>query len=608
MSKALMIVVLLCSTTVLWSQVPSLILQGHTSEPGIQKRNGHRLQLDLSVLEALKRDALDGVSINLKGQEHTFYGRYTEEQNGLTIWQGRALDGDLILTIGDDHLYGRCGVGDATFILQPAGSKGSVEIFERDPALELPSPNCGVPIPVNDDLRAWSKAREEPLSRLDVMIFYHSELVTLYGDTLMTRLQHFVSLTNAAFNASGVEAYVNLVHVEARDFADETVIPTLEALQQNEDVFAGSEDLRTTYGADQVTYIRPRVADACGAGYILPGAFPTHAYSVVEVQDGPGPYCSEYSFAHELGHNLGAAHDINNVDNEGRDPFSHGYQEPEGQFRTIMAYVNGCQGDCPRIGHFSNPDVAHEGLPTGTAEANNVETFRTSVGEMANFRDATQCAPPIVVAQGESMTVCEGDSALFQVQAGGTDLSYQWYFEGFPIHGQTQPELVIDGVGSSVQGTFHCVVTGACGNVSTTPVRLELAPPLSVLSQPVSTELCLHDRLELSFTSTGFDLRYQWFKDGTPLESAQGPSLIVEDVGLAETGVYECVVSDACGDEISSESVAVTVNDYACTYYQTLPAGYEAWQGGQDVFMCDVPRPGILTYVAFVSNLNACPE
>ena len=135
-----------------------------------------------------------------------------------------------------------------------------------------------------------------------------------------------------------------------------------------------TQDPNQQYGADAVS-LWVSDMDACGIGCLNKSAseFRNRAFSVVSLDCATGVY----SFAHELGHNLGATHDPDNSEpGEGIFPYSHGYQDPDGEFRTIMAYKKGCPGKCPRINLWSNPDRSYNGKPLGIRDrANNAETL-----------------------------------------------------------------------------------------------------------------------------------------------------------------------------------------------------------------------------------------
>src|SRR6185503_8716646 len=99
------------------------------------------------------------------------------------------------------------------------------------------------------------------------------------------------------------------------------------------------------------------------------------------------------SFAHELGHNMGAQHDlyVTSLDS-GLFEYSHGFVDLTGRFRTIMAYPTQCADagfSCTRIAAFSTPNRTFNGRPIGNAStADNARTLAESAQTVANFRQA----------------------------------------------------------------------------------------------------------------------------------------------------------------------------------------------------------------------------
>jgi peptidyl-Asp metalloendopeptidase len=101
---------------------------------------------------------------------------------------------------------------------------------------------------------------------------------------------------------------------------------------------------RTSLGADQVTMIASYASTCCTAGIGYIGASYSSAFTVVKASA-----FNQYTFTHELGHNIGLNH-------------SDGYVNSSGGFRTIMAY-----GSYPRIRRFSNPNLTYNGYRTGSS-------------------------------------------------------------------------------------------------------------------------------------------------------------------------------------------------------------------------------------------------
>lgn len=96
-----------------------------------------------------------------------------------------------------------------------------------------------------------------------------------------------------------------------------------------------------------------------------------------------------YSFGHELGHLIGARHDVAMDPDASPYPYGHGYGYPAnvGAFRTVMGYA--CDGTpCnPRVPYWSNPSVLYNGRPTGNATtAYNARVWNERAAEVAAFR------------------------------------------------------------------------------------------------------------------------------------------------------------------------------------------------------------------------------
>jgi len=227
-------------------------------------------------------------------------------------------------------------------------------------------------------------------TRIDVLVVYTPGMETRYGgvDQVQTRIQNLVALANQAYIDSGVDISLRLVGVVKIDGSDNSSnIDTLNAITNGGAPYNNVAWLRNAYGADLVSLIRPfsmAQGGLCGISWVggSNGAsialYRDQGYSVVSDGRDGGYFCSAYTFAHELGHNMGNVHDRATVAQQdgshGAYPYSFGYGLT-GQFGTIMSYVD------PEVGKFSNPDRLCRGQAAcGIAEtdaANSADNARS---------------------------------------------------------------------------------------------------------------------------------------------------------------------------------------------------------------------------------------
>lgn len=229
---------------------------------------------------------------------------------------------------------------------------------------------------------------------VDVLVVYTPLARSAAGGTAaMNALINLGVLeTNDAYYNSGVHQHIDLVYKGEVDYEETGFIDEgLQRLTDKRDGFMDEvHDLRGIYGADLVSLV---ISDTsyCGIGWtlILPGVpvWNDYSFNVVRVDCFTGP---DWSFAHELGHNMGCFHDRDNVDPEAHepvDPWAYGHRfwgDSGEQWRTIMAYAPGT-----RIQHFSNPHATYDGQPTGVYEGREGEAFnaRTINRTLTTIRD-----------------------------------------------------------------------------------------------------------------------------------------------------------------------------------------------------------------------------
>lgn len=389
---------------------PSLLLDingKQTTAMDLPAGSSTAFALNFNLLKQLRQEKIAELSLPVGGSIVLFKLKKQYIRDQTVTWQGSDESGNIhmVFTMGKNHLYGRVVRGSDVFIYTPDPLTGNIMVKQLDPQNEVELDNDSPPVPderlpmqapapAADDVVAAADADDG--SRIDVMVLYTNGMAAAHpGNAINTRIQYLVDQANESFDNSNINTHFNLVHTQEVIYPDDSPGDMDEALHDltyNNGVFTGVEALRTTYGADQVVLLRRFVDEGCGYAWVLKSASPRNAYAVVHdgsKTDGSGSYCTDLTYVHEIGHNLGCAHDRANAGSGGRYSYSYGYQQPQETFRTVMAYD--CAGGCPRVSHFSNPDVLYNGQPTGIDQtaadsADNARTINQTRFEMAAYR------------------------------------------------------------------------------------------------------------------------------------------------------------------------------------------------------------------------------
>jgi hypothetical protein len=302
------------------------------------------------------------------------FERFDPNRDGVT-WVGH-VDGIPLSTVtlvyGNGLLTGSIVMPSGMFTIRPAPEElrrlnplGSrqvhivTEIRQEGFLPEAPPIEVEIPGP------AITTAAETPMTdtaeSIDIMVVYTARAQTRAGGAtgIVNLINLAVSETNTSYSNSGVQQRLRLVHQQLVDYVEPNEFSTaLNALRAGTGALNPVPALRNTSGADVVMLlVDPPAPDACGIAFIMTSvnaAFAPNAFSVTDTD-----CIGQYTFAHELGHNMGARHDWY-VDT-GTTPFSyaHGFVNPNlGQrWRTIMAYPDHCQSmgfACTRLLRWAN--------------------------------------------------------------------------------------------------------------------------------------------------------------------------------------------------------------------------------------------------------------
>ncbi len=202
---------------------------------------------------------------------------------------------------------------------------------------------------------------------IDVMVVYTDVARNAAGGTNAIRAESRLAIesTNQGYARSGISARQRLVwngevaYNESGSFNDH-----LDRITANNDgFFDWINTTKDTVNADLCAMF----VDDTSSGGLAWCVVSTnqYAYSITRWDIA----AAAFVHAHETGHNLGCAHDPDNVDCSPASSYGlgHRFNGSDGvQYRTIMSYAPGT-----RINNFSNPNVNFLGTPTGLSTRHN---------------------------------------------------------------------------------------------------------------------------------------------------------------------------------------------------------------------------------------------
>jgi len=401
--------------------------------------------------------APNGQPIRLK------YERHIEHPDGNWTWIGRVPGTkpgvEAILTFGEKAVFGTIPYGEEE-PLRLTTASGRVWLMETDRTAIARLDNAATRprkpdyrLPPKFDRAATSgtqsvgaaqtqAATATAANTVDVLIGYTNGFATRLGgqSQAVTRLTYLVDVTNQAYVNSQVDAQVRLVRTMQVSYPDatnnETALYELSGVQCTTEPdsslnctyigppasLAPLYAARDQYGADLVSLVRnfnEPENEGCGIAWLIGGgqtnidsSAADAGMSVVSDSNGTGGagsfpdngrVCRDETLAHELGHNMGEAHDVDTADGDdnvlqpneyGRYVYSFGYKTGAGtgNFYTVMAY-----GESGQFGYrvFSNPNITYcGGYACGVAnQADDARSLRLTIPIIATFRPTA--APPV---------------------------------------------------------------------------------------------------------------------------------------------------------------------------------------------------------------------
>ncbi len=324
---------------------------------------------------------------------------FEERGHGNLTWRGR-VEGEpkssATLTLKKGWVFGRIQCGGKVYEIKSRRG-GKVVIEELDTGS---FPECGGGVELlpeaTDEIQDSGISAFSSLTpagdasvEIDLLSVYTPQAKSAAGGAsqIEAHIQAAVDAANTVFINSAMNVRFRLVHT-AEFSQDDSGDIGIDLNNMRTDATVAA--LRNQYGADMVSLLTEDGGDSCGKGYTQrnpSSGFKAYAFQVTDMDCAVG----NLSFAHEHGHNMGMEHnpeDSSAGPKGTKDPsYSHSFGHYfNGRYRTVMSYSRQCADGCPRVPHFSNPEITYDGLRSGVVyRRNNARTGDLTGPLVASF-------------------------------------------------------------------------------------------------------------------------------------------------------------------------------------------------------------------------------
>ena len=243
---------------------PSLLMDGRRTAGQAADDLSHVYTLNLDILQQLRAGKVIDLSWPVADAMMLITQKKQQIRDEVVTWIGEDASGqaELLLSLGSDHLFGSLTIGPLSYTYTPDAGTGNIRVKLLDPAFEFKTENDGIPVPAGslpEPQSLYRASEADDGSRIDVMVYYTNGMAAAHpGSQIQTRIQYLIDQGNTSFRNSQINTQFNLVHSQEVVYPDDSpgdMNEALDDLTDNQGVFQGTEELRTTHGADQVVQL-----------------------------------------------------------------------------------------------------------------------------------------------------------------------------------------------------------------------------------------------------------------------------------------------------------------------------------------------------------------
>ncbi|MGD1030700.1 MAG: immunoglobulin domain-containing protein [Opitutaceae bacterium] len=217
---------------------------------------------------------------------------------------------------------------------------------------------------------------------------------------------------------------------------------------------------------------------------------------------------------------------------------------------------------------------------------------------------AQNYVPPFIVSQPASLTVPYGTWTELSVQATGSSLAYQWYFNGSIIAGAASSWYVISSPTPANSGSYTVTVSNASGTVTSAAALFTVLPAVApaITQDPESQWAADGGSVYFSVGASGSPApTYQWCLNGAAIPGATSSGYSVSPATPAAAGNYCAIVSNSVAS-VTSGTAVLTVGAAFAPYITVQAASEAVAYGNSAGFTVSVSGTPPLTYQWYLNG------
>ena len=203
----------------------------------------------------------------------------------------------------------------------------------------------------------------------------------------------------------------------------------------------------------------------------------------------------------------------------------------------------------------TNPTNVYVNAGSYTVTLTAIGAAGTNVLTRNNYITITNIPPTITVQPVDTIVALGSNTFLSVTATGAPPVGYQWRLGGAPLANATNSILLRNNVTCFRAGIYDVIVSNIAASVISSPAVLTVASPPGIATQPTDQIVAAGQSAQFSVTATnacGDGLTYQWQFFGTNLIGSTAANLTINNVGLADVGPYDVIVTNLAGSVTST--------------------------------------------------------